>query len=126
MPKCLGLFARRHTLNYRRLQSAYRTVFCASLLYSDTYLISKINARAAALATGCRVDLKLEAPYFDLHQNPVLGAYISVLFLESAFLLRFQRKTSLISLEAGMVWWPTQMTHRPRRILCVSFPTMEG
>jgi len=28
---------------------------------------------AAALATGCRVDLKTEMPYFDLHQNPVLA-----------------------------------------------------
>lgn len=28
---------------------------------------------AAALATGCRVDLKLDKPYFDLRQNPVLA-----------------------------------------------------
>ncbi|KAH9479424.1 Peptidase M20 domain-containing protein 2 [Psilocybe cubensis] len=28
---------------------------------------------AAALATGCRVDIKLDNAYFDLHQNPVLA-----------------------------------------------------
>jgi len=28
---------------------------------------------AAALATGCRVDLKTDKPYFELRQNPVLA-----------------------------------------------------
>ncbi len=29
--------------------------------------------RAAAIATGCEIEIKIETAYFDLHQNNILG-----------------------------------------------------
>lgn len=47
---------------------------------------------AAALATGCRIEIKQESPYFDLHQNPVLA---------KAFADTVGSRYGLVTLEAG-------------------------
>jgi hypothetical protein len=38
--------------------------------------------RAAALATGCRIEIKQGSAYFDLHQNPLLGAFVFSTFCQ--------------------------------------------
>ncbi len=40
----------------------------------DGFILFIYCFSAAALATGCKVDLKQGRPYNELHQNPVLGA----------------------------------------------------
>lgn len=45
-------------------------------VHFNTYADHFSLLRAAALATSCKISLQAEAPYYDLHQNEVLGMSI--------------------------------------------------
>lgn len=55
--------------------------------FNRVIVLTLTKRRAAALATGCTVQIDQDPPYYDVKQNPVLGQLVLSLSIDS---MRYQ------------------------------------